>query len=70
MYPRTPPLTRMFSEECVPYPGSPVTGKLGGSERCAWSPEAILRAQVVGPYDRHDLRFELDEVFHRVASGL
>jgi hypothetical protein len=26
-YPRTPPLTTEFSEECVPYPGSPVTGK-------------------------------------------
>ena len=22
------------------------------------------------PYDQHDLRFGLDEVFHRVASGL
>jgi hypothetical protein len=27
MYPRTPPLTTTFCEECVPYPGSPVTGK-------------------------------------------
>ena len=44
--------------------------RLGKSKRCAWSQEGILRAKIAGPYDRHDLRFELDEVFHRIASGL
>jgi hypothetical protein len=51
-------------------PAAQEPGRLGKSKRFAWSQEGILRAKIARPYDRHDLRFELDEVFHRIASGL
>jgi hypothetical protein len=51
-------------------PAAQEPGRLGKSKRFAWSQEGILRAKIARPYDRHDPRFELDEVFHRIASGL